>query len=126
MPASVRSAIPLALWNWEGLHALDLPARDMPVDEFRWMLDIPLWAVDGAAFQVTPNQVLGDPTTFTEQYQRTRNADLSWPIHVLWHNDRWTILDGVHRLLKASHEERTVIASKVLSDEDYRDILDVR
>lgn len=122
MPCSVRDAIPLRLWDRTKLYALDLPVREFPVSDLRWMLDIPLWAVKGIPFQVTPNQVVASPARYPEQYRRVQAADLSFPIHVIWHNDRWTVLDGVHRLLKATMHGQAVINAMVLSADDLRDI----
>lgn len=124
MPASVRAAIPLNLWNRDRMYALDLPVSEISVTDVRWMLDVPLWGVDGGIpFQVTPNQVISDRAKFADQYRRTLAADLAWPIHVMWHNDRWTILDGVHRLLKAEMLGHDTIRAKVLTDEDYASIV---
>lgn len=123
MPGVVREAIPLRLWDRTKLYALDLPLREIPIDDLRWMLDIPLWAVDGIAFRVAPNQVIANPVRYPEQYRRVQGADLSFPIHVVWHNDRWTILDGVHRLLKSSRDGHTHIAAMVLSKDDFQRIL---
>lgn len=123
MPNAVREAIPLHLWDRTKLYALDLPVRKIRISDLRWMLDIPLWAVDGIAFRVTPNQVLAYPDRYPEQYHRVLTSDLTFPIHVIWHNDRWTILDGVHRLLKAVIEGRASISAMVLSGDDYRTIL---
>lgn len=45
--------------------------------------------------------VVGGSDRYEAQWARTRAADLEYPIYLLkWRND-WTILDGVHRLLKA-------------------------
>lgn len=123
MPDAVRNAIPLQLWDRTKLYAMDLPVQEFPVFALGWMLDIPLWAVDGVAFQVTPNEVLAYPGKVPEQHRRVLAADLSFPIHVTWHNGRWTILDGVHRLLKATMEGNAHIAAMVLSEEDFQGIL---
>jgi hypothetical protein len=105
------------------LYTLDLPVRELSVADLRWLLDVPLWAVDGIPFRVTPNEVARDPEAWPEQCRRTLDADLSWPIHAMRHNGRWTILDGVHRLLKATMEGREAIEVMMLGPEEYRSIL---
>jgi hypothetical protein len=60
-----------------------------------------LLALRRPALQVTPAQVKVDPAHYEEHYQRTVAADLGYPLDLLLRNDRWVILDGVHRLLKA-------------------------
>ncbi|WP_410786323.1 hypothetical protein [Kribbella sp. C-35] len=101
-------------WDLERLHALDLPTVDLPVADLAHHLDLPFWAYDGP-FQVTPRQVAADPVTYRAQYERTLAADLRHPIDVVHRpDDRITILDGVHRLLRAELERRTTISTRVL------------
>ena len=49
-------------------------------------------------------------------------ADLGRPIHLVEHNGRLVVLDGVHRLLKAALEGRAAIDAMVLSQEDLESI----
>ncbi|HEY3557285.1 MAG TPA: hypothetical protein VGL05_07475 [Kribbella sp.] len=102
-------------WDLELLHALDLPAVDLPVASLADHLELPFWAYDGP-FQVTPRQVAADPVTYRAQYERTLAADLRHPIDVVRRpDDRITVLDGVHRLLRAELEGRRTIAARVLA-----------
>lgn len=108
-------------WDVERLHALDLPTVDLPVADLAHHLDLPFWAYDGP-FQVTPRQVAADPVTYRAQYERTLAADLRHPIDVVHRPDnRLTILDGVHRLLRAYLEHHSTITARVLpwSDLDH-------
>ncbi len=105
------------------LHALDLPVQRMTVSDLAWLFDVPLWAVDGEPFRVTPIEVRANPERFEAQYRRTMEADLSWPIHVMWFQGRSIVLDGVHRLLKADMQGETTIGVRYLSREDYASIL---
>lgn len=108
-------------WDVERLHALDLPTVDLPVADLAHHLDLPFWAYDGP-FQVTPRQVAADPVTYRAQYERTLAADLRHPIDVIHRPDnRLTILDGVHRLLRADLEHHSTITARVLpwSDLDH-------
>ncbi|HET6741500.1 MAG TPA: hypothetical protein VFH76_21295 [Kribbella sp.] len=101
-------------WDVDLLHALDLPAIELPVAELAHHLDLPFWAYDGP-FQVTPHQVAADPLTYKAQYDRTLAADLRHPLDVVRRPDnRLTILDGIHRLLRAELERRTTISVRVL------------
>ncbi|MER7250823.1 ParB/Srx family N-terminal domain-containing protein [Kribbella sp. NPDC000426] len=102
-------------WDLERLHALDLPTVDLPVADFADHLELPFWAYGGRPFQVTPREVAADPVTYREQYERTFTADLRHPIDAVRRPDgRITILDGVHRLLRAELEGRTVVAVRIL------------
>lgn len=62
------------------------------------------------------------PGRFPDQWARVTAADPAWPIHLVWFSGRWTILDGVHRVLKADMLGETTIPAMVLSGEDYQDI----
>jgi hypothetical protein len=66
-------------WDLELLHALDLPAVELPVADL------------------------------------AHHLDLRHPLDVVRRpDDRITILDGVHRLLRAELEERDVVTARVL------------
>lgn len=101
-------------WSLDRLHALDLPVVELPVADLAHHLDLPFWAYDGP-FHVTPHQVAADPVTYHAQYERILAADLSHPIDVVRRPDnRLTILDGIHRLLRAALEDRRTITARVL------------
>ena len=102
-------------WDRARLHALVLPVDEVPVAALAWMLDLRWWKFAHAHFAVTPNQVRANPARYALHWERTRAADLAFPIHLAeTAPSRWTILDGVHRLLKASMAgERTIRAHYV-------------
>jgi hypothetical protein len=125
MPPEVRKAIPNNRWSRDALWALRLPTEEIPVADLRWVFDLPLWADGNVPFQVTPSEVQLNPNRYAEQYQRTLAADLDYPIHLIMHTGRWTILDGVHRLLKAQMIGRTHVLVMKLSDEHFKSIFDL-
>jgi len=102
VPSALRTVLPNVSWSRERLHALTLPTVELALDDLRWQLDLPWWRNGPAErhFSVAPNQVRADPERFAKHWQRTIDSDLRFPIHLL-QRDRLTILDGVHRLLKA-------------------------
>jgi hypothetical protein len=103
-------------WDLGLLHALYLPVVELPVADLAHHLDLPFWAYDGRPFQLTPHEVAADPVAYRDQYERTLAADLRHPLDVVRRPDgRITILDGVHRLLRAELEGRDVVAVRVLS-----------
>ena len=116
VPPELSSYILDFHWDLSLLHQLELPTLRVPLSELAGHLDLPFWAYDGRPFQVTPYQVAGDPTRYREQYDRTMAADLSHPLDVVRRPDgRVTILDGIHRLLRADLEGRTVVDVRVLA-----------
>ncbi|WP_432883531.1 hypothetical protein ACQPYH_41930 [Kribbella sp. CA-245084] len=110
-------------WDLELLHALDLPVVELPLADFADHLDLPFWAYDDRPFQITPHQVAADPVTYRSQYERTLAADLRHPIDAVRRPDnRLTILDGVHRLLRAELEGHTAVAVRILPWPDLNQI----
>lgn len=110
-------------WDLGLLQRLDLLTISLRVVDLAHHLDLPFWLFDGRPFQITPRQVAADPAKYHEQYARTMAADLRHPLHVVRRVDgRITILDGVHRLLRAELEGRTTVVVRVLSWEDLDEI----
>lgn len=105
-------------WDVEALWALDLPAEPMPFGLLEWHLDVPLWPDENRPYRITPRDVLKSPNRYALEYRRTREASLVFPLEVTWFRNRWLILDGVHRLLKA-HElgQAEMVVRKVPVDD---------
>ena len=104
MPAELKYVLMPFVWRLELLRGLDLERIEIDVSSYAWMLDLPLWQYEGEWFAVTPRQVRDDRGRFHEQWARTQRADLRWPVHVTRRDGRLVIIDGVHRLLRATHE----------------------
>ncbi len=58
------------------------------------------------------------PTAHPEHADRVANADLSYPLHVVLRRQRWLILDGIHRLVKAEMLGLSEIVVATLSPAD--------
>ncbi|MCA9325168.1 hypothetical protein KDA23_03845 [Candidatus Saccharibacteria bacterium] len=104
-------------FNWSNpkVWALTLPTEDIPIADLVWHFEYPfIWPLPDGYDEVTPNQVMDDPDTFKDEYQRTLDADISYPIDIMFWKNRWLILDGLHRLMKQylNHAE-TVQVRKV-------------
>ena len=113
VPAALRGLILDFEWSRERLWALDLPARATAIEELRWLLALPWWSYNGVHFAISPDQVRADPGRYRVQYARTMAADLTLPLHVLvWQDRVVTMLDGVHRLLKADLAGLQLVATK--------------
>ena len=100
MPTALRGVILEAAWDLARLHELELPGERVPIRGLAWQLSLPWWRNERRPFAVTPQHVHSDPARHREQWERTMNADLRYPIHLV-RRRRWVVLDGVHRLLKA-------------------------
>jgi hypothetical protein len=122
VPPSLAAILPNVTWSRERLHRLDLPVVDVAVADLAWQLDLPWWRVDRDYFAVTPNQVRAAPDRHAHQWRRTLGADLAFPIDLL-ERDRCIILDGVHRLLRASVEGRERVSARLVSVTLFNDLL---
>jgi endonuclease/exonuclease/phosphatase family metal-dependent hydrolase len=90
-------------WDPEKVWEVDVEPEEMSVGRLEWHLAIPLWEYEGERNRVTPRQVLDAPDEYPDYFQEIMDTDMSCPIDIMWWNNRWMILDGVHRLAKASH-----------------------
>lgn len=88
-------------WDQHKLWRIDLPTRDVAVDELAWMLDLPWWRDGDRYFAVRPVDVAADPARHSAQHARTLAADLHHPLIGTTIDRRLVLLDGLHRLLKA-------------------------
>ncbi len=88
-------------WSEEKVWALDVPVEEMDISEIIWHFDIPfLW--ENGIYNLKPQEVLDNPEAHKEEYDRTMRTDLAYPIDIMENKGRWLILDGLHRLMKAS------------------------
>ena len=102
VPDRMRSRVLDIQWSRQRLWDLPLELEYTPTVSPLGLLHLPWWSHDGRPFRVAPLAVRADPRRYSEHYQRALDSDLAYPIHLLAGAAReTTILDGVHRLLKA-------------------------
>jgi len=105
-------------WDVRKLWTADLPVELLRIADLEWLLDLPFWNDGARKLAVCGRDVAADPERYAAEYRRTLAADLSYPINVIWLRDRWTIMDGVHRLLKAHLLRRSTILAKLAYSDD--------
>ncbi len=88
-------------WSEEKVWALEVPVEEMSIKELIWHFDIPFLWEDGV-YNLKPQDVIDNPENHKKEYERTMKADLVHPIDIMDNKGRWLILDGLHRLMKAS------------------------
>jgi hypothetical protein len=101
IPPALHGVLLNIQWDRDALFRLRLPVEELPVSELRWQLDLPWWRDKDRYFAATPNEVRADRARYHVHWQRTLDADLHCPIHLLATTPVLRMLDGVHRLLKA-------------------------
>src|SRR3989344_4778894 len=88
-------------WSEEKVWILDVSVEEMDIGELIWHFDVPfLW--ENGVYNLRPQAVIDNPNEHKKEYNRTMQADLVHPIDIMQNKGRWLILDGLHRLMKAS------------------------
>lgn len=105
-------------WDVRKLWEVDLPIKHMPLTELDWLLDQPFWKLDSHEPVLRPRDVACEPTRYPDHYQRTLNTDLSYPINAIGLKGRWVVMDGLHRLLKATILGHSTILTKLAHEGD--------
>jgi hypothetical protein len=92
-------------FNWDNkkVWKLDCAVVYGDVGSFAYLMNLPLWSTVsgcGMLFDISPNEVLSDPSRSPYQALRVDAADITFPLDFLSWNSKIWILDGVHRLAK--------------------------
>ena len=109
LPAHIQEYAFDFRWDNQLVWGLEVQSELMGVDELLWHFDIPWLHTEGERFNLTPKDIMKSPLLYQEQYERTMQSDLAYPIDVMENKGRWLILDGLHRLMKAVNEGETVV-----------------
>jgi hypothetical protein len=84
------------------LRDLPLPIEQKDIDELIWCFDFPVWERDRTDdWNLTPREVIEKKSYAMEHVKRVQEVNLAYPIIVVFHKNKWVILDGIHRLVKA-------------------------
>ena len=92
-------------WVREKLWAIRLPTESARVADMDWLLDLPIWqrTPTQIIFDLTPREVLREPKRFPDHWGRIESAEFSFPLLLMPNlSGRWVIMDGYHRLARAS------------------------
>ncbi len=74
-------------WSEEKVWKLDVPVEEMSINELTWHFDIPfLW--ENGVYNLTSREVIEHPDEHKAEYDRTMNADLSYPIDIMENKGR--------------------------------------
>jgi len=114
LPAHIQQYAFDFRWSNQLVWNLTVESELMDVDDLVWHFNIPWLHTEGERFNLTPKDIMEYPELYQKQYERTMNSDLSFPIDIMYNKDRWLILDGLHRLMKAvNNGNRNVTVRKI-------------
>lgn len=105
-------------WDEGRVWKLDVPVEDMDTSELLWHFDVPFLDKEGTeGYNLTPWQVINKGEGTGLHSKRMKEADLSYPLDIMENKGRWTLLDGLHRLMKAyTYGYRAVKVRKIPRD----------
>ncbi len=110
-------------WDEQKIWDIELPTSEMEINDFNWHLDVPYWNSDeGKQFAVTPRNVIDKIPGSSNEQARVGAVDMTYPLDVLFHEGKWFILDGVHRLIRARQEGREKITVRIFPNERLEEI----
>lgn len=98
-------------WDNRKVWSLDVPVETIPMAEVEWHLGMPIWtSVHGEPrFDLVPKHVLGHLDTYPRHREKMEKCDETIPIDMMWSEDRFVILDGIHRLAKLKMQGATQV-----------------
>ncbi|MEI9995218.1 MAG: hypothetical protein WDM91_11535 [Rhizomicrobium sp.] len=101
-------------WDVEAIWGLSLGVEERPIADLAWMLELPIWPGPQGPYSLTPLEVLAAPKVHSAEFVRLARSDTSYPIDIAWHEDRWVVLDGVHRLAKLHRDGAQTVRVRVV------------
>lgn len=88
--------------DFKKLWRLNLPVTEMDIEKLIWHFEIPFWEKDDTDdWNLTPMEVIKNHPKSKDHQKKVEEADLKYPIDITKKNNKWIILDGIHRLVKA-------------------------
>jgi len=111
-------------FNWEEdeVWNLNVPTECMGIDELIWHFDIPFWETDGGDYSLKPRDVIHSPDKYPSHKKRIEGVDIAYPLDILKNpkTGYWTLLDGLHRLVKIFMTGAKTVSVRKISLEDMR------
>lgn len=118
-PRHIEHGFNLPFWRDNNkLWALEVPIEEIDINELLWILDLPFWEDKDGNIVITPNQVINNLNAYPEHQNKIQNCDASYPIDIMKNkNNKWLILDGLHRLVKMFLNKETKIQVRKIPPE---------
>lgn len=123
LPESVRQYGFDFYWDNAKVWKVKAPITQLAISDLEWHFDVPfLWEGEGE-YNLCARDVLEHPELHREEYDRMLRADMAHPIDLMDNNGRLTILDGLHRLMKAYADKKTHVRVRIIPHRFIQDIL---
>lgn len=88
--------------DYEKLWNLDLPIEEIPISELEYNLDLPYLEKEGTDdWNLTPRDLINQFQEESSHAEKVNQSDSNYPIDIFLLNEKWIIIDGVHRFVKA-------------------------
>ena len=110
-------------WEEEKVWKLSIPVTKIDISELTWHFDIPFHWHQGGVYNLKSRDIIDNPEKYKEEYERTMKADLKYPIDIMKNKWRWLILDGLHRLMKASILKMGKVNVRIIPREKISEII---
>ena len=88
-------------WSEEKVWKLNVPVKEILLKELEWHFDIHFWSKKGGYYDIKPKDVIDKKDIYKDEFNRTMQSNLEYPLDIMFWKERWLLLDGLHRLLKA-------------------------
>lgn len=103
-------------WDVERLWALSEVETILPFQALEYLLKLPFWSSkpnSGMLFDVCPKDVLQNLDAYPHQKERILKAEIKYPIDLIQHEQKFYILDGLHRLAKLSQQQKPTLRARI-------------
>jgi hypothetical protein len=109
-------------WREKEVWDLDIPVEQMDINELTWHFDIPFWRTDGGIYDLKPSEVMNNLEKYPHHKERIEKSDISYPLDILKNpkTGYWTLLDGLHRLVRLYLLGKTDVSVRQISMDDIK------
>lgn len=99
------------------IQELDLPVEEIDIDKLLWHFDYPFWEKEGTNdWNLTAWELIKNPEGEPTHYKRVRDVNLLFPLQIMWYKNRWLLLDGLHRLVKAYVQGKKKVKVRIVPE----------
>jgi len=83
------------------LWAMDIPVEEISISDIEHNLDIPYLEQEGTDdWNLSPRMLIENFDKEILHAKKVNEADLQYPIELYFNENKWIIIDGVHRFVK--------------------------